>query len=315
MEGVHPVRHRWEVLGWFLIVPVTITMVLVLTASAAWAGDPGGQYSSNPQTSASATVSGGTISVQAGNQIWTPPAGGAQPSGPSVSSGKSEPPPTTDCKYVVPPASTQQSLGAGGPTPGEWVFPVSCGGPSITNPAAPFWVTNAQAAAAPLVVNPAALAQQALSRLTLTTPAIQMAPPAGSDQLVNVSTWLWVDAGAWQQQSANATAGPVTATATASPAEVVWQMGDGQSVTCSGPGTPFDPSAPNATTNCSYTWTQSSAGQPGGVYQVTATVYYRAAWTATGAPGGGNLGLVAGPTAHVAVAVAQSEAINNAPGS
>jgi hypothetical protein len=164
-----------------------------------------------------------------------------------------------------------------------------------------------------LAVNPAALAQQALSKLSLSIPAIQMAPPAGSDQLVNVSTWLWIDAAAWQQLSAAATAGPVTATATATPAEVVWQMGDGQSVTCPGPGTPYNPSDPNATTNCSYTWTQSSAGQPGGVYQVTATVYYRAAWTATGAPGGGNLGLVAGPAAHVAVAVAQSEAINNSP--
>ncbi|MHB1927987.1 MAG: hypothetical protein ACYCUG_00880 [Acidimicrobiales bacterium] len=92
-------------------------------------------------------------------------------------------------------------------------------------------------------------------------------------------------------------------------------MGDGHTITCDGPGVAYDPSAPNATTYCSYTWPSSSAGQPGGVYRVAATVYYRASWSATGAPGGGNLGLVAGPASTVAVRVAESQAINNEPGS
>jgi hypothetical protein len=180
---------------------------------------------------------------------------------------------------------------------------------------APFWVTNAQAAAAAApAVNPAVLAQQAESQLPLATPSIEMAPPATSDQLVNVSTWLWINPAAWQTLSATATAGPVSATATATPAKVVWSMGDGQQVTCAGPGTPYDPSNPNASTDCSYTWTQSSAGQPGSAYQVTATVYWQVTWAATGAAGGGNFGLIPGPAAHVAAQVAESQAINNAPG-
>jgi hypothetical protein len=203
-------------------------------------------------------------------------------------------------------------LGTGGQTPGQWVFPVNCGGPSITNPAAPFWVTKTQSAAAP--VNPAVLAQQALSKLPLAAPSIEMAPPATSDQLVNVSTWLWIDSEAWQGLSATAAAGPVSATATATPVEVVWNMGDGNQVTCAGPGTPYEPSNPNATTNCSYTWTQSSAGQSDGAYEVTATVYWQVAWTAAGAPGGGNLGQVAGPATRVAVRVAESQAVNTALG-
>ncbi|MGH9089941.1 MAG: hypothetical protein ACRDZR_00950 [Acidimicrobiales bacterium] len=87
-------------------------------------------------------------------------------------------------------------------------------------------------------------------------------------------------------------------------------MGDGQQVTCDGPGTPYDPSAPDATTDCSYTWTQPSAGQPGGAYQVTATVDYGVTWGATGAAGGGDLGQAPGPAGRVAVRVAQSEALN-----
>jgi hypothetical protein len=174
-------------------------------------------------------------------------------------------------------------------------------------------VSNAQAAAVP-ALNPAVVAQQALSKLPLPSPVIEMAPPTTQDQLVNVSTWLWIDPGAWQPLSATATAGPVSATASAAPAEVVWQMGDGNSVTCHGPGTPYDSSNPNATTNCSYTWSQSSTDQPGGAYQVTVTVYYQVTWAAAGAPGGGNLGLIAGPAAHVAVRVAESQAINSTPG-
>ena len=92
-------------------------------------------------------------------------------------------------------------------------------------------------------------------------------------------------------------------------------MGDGHSVTCDGPGVPYDSSNSIASTYCSYTWPAGSAGQPGGAYRVTATVYYRASWTAAGAPGGGSLGLVAGPPSTVAVRVAESQAINDNPGS
>jgi hypothetical protein len=169
-------------------------------------------------------------------------------------------------------------------------------------------------AAAP-PVNPAVLGRQAISRLNLPSPSIEMAPPTDRDQLVNVSTWLWIESTAWRSMSATAAAGPVSATATAAPAEVVWQMGDGHSVTCRGPGMPYDSSNSNGTSYCSYTWTTSSGSQPNGIYLVTATVYYQAAWTAAGAPGSGSFGLVPGPSATVAVRVAESQAINNNPNS
>ena len=176
----------------------------------------------------------------------------------------------------------------------------------------PFWVPAGPAAPP---VSPAALGRQALSKLNLPSAEIEMAPPTDRDQLVNVSSWLWVDSMTWRSMSATAAAGPVSATATAAPAEVVWNMGDGHTVTCRGPGVPYDSSNQDGTTYCSYTWTTSSAGQPDGAYHVTATVYYQAAWTAAGAPGGGSFGLIAGPSATVAVRVAESQAINNNPSS
>jgi hypothetical protein len=93
---------------------------------------------------------------------------------------------------------------------------------------------------------------------------------------------------AWQTLTATANARTVTATATATPAKVVWDMGDGDSVTCDGPGTPYSASDSNATTDCSYTWPQA------GNYTVTATVYWSVTWTAVGTAGGGDLGLQAG---------------------
>ena len=313
MEGVHGARHRGELPGRLLSTLALVALVLVVLWQApAWASDGLGQRNSSP--TASATVNGGTITVQAGAESWSPPAGSTW-----ARTTKSDPPPGKPnpnqpygCTYAVPSAKYQQLMGTGGPTPGKWVLPV-CAGPGVIDPMPPIWVVNAtpQAPAA----NPVVLVRQALSNLALPTPTIEMAPPADRDQLVNVATWLWIDPAAWRGMSATASAGPVTTTATATPAEVVWQMGDGQSVTCLGPGTAYDPSKPNATTDCSYTWRKSSAGQPGGAYQVTATLYYQAAWSATGAPGGGSLWLVAGPSAHAAVRVAESEAINTSPGS
>lgn len=162
-------------------------------------------------------------------------------------------------------------------------------------------------------VNPLVLAQQALGYTPLGSPAIRLDPPANRDQLVGVTTWLWLAGGSWSPLSASASAGGVTVTTTAVPQQVTWAMGDGSVVTCRGPGTPYDPSRPDAQPTCSYTYTKSSAGQSGGTFTVTATESWQVAWTAAGvpagAPAGGNLGPVT-RTAQLAVRVAESQAIN-----
>jgi len=148
------------------------------------------------------------------------------------------------------------------------------------------------------------LAQNALANLHLPPPAIGMSPPT-RELVVNLPSWLWIN-GPWRPLSATARAGAVSSTAVATPTRVVWTFGDGNSLTCTGPGKPFD----NTTTTCSYAYRRSSAGQPGNVYTVTATVYYAATWTSVGAPGGGSLGQIASPPSTTTASVGEIQAIN-----
>ncbi len=75
-------------------------------------------------------------------------------------------------------------------------------------------------------------------------------------------------------------------------------MGDGGSVTCNGPGPAYQPSVPaeSQTTNCSYTYRKSSAGEPtvngdpnNAGFPVTATITWGVSWTAQGIPASGTL--------------------------
>ena len=296
---------RWKP----LISSLVIAAVVWGRTGPASAQDGAGQ---NPQTSADASTGPGVVNVSVG-ESWIPPLGskwsseaGQQPSG---ASGVVDPNQPYGCTYTVEPPAVQQLLGSGGPGPGQWVLPY-CRGPGVIDPLPPVWAANGQPPAPPVAaVNPALVGQQAVSKLVMASPAIEMAPPAGAPQLVTVPAWLWLGAGGWQDLSATATTGPVTATATATPTKVVWDMGDGQSVTCDGPGVAYNPGAPNASTSCSHAWSRP------GDYQVTATVYWQVGWTATGAPGGGNLGVLAGPPAHAGVRVTESQAVNTPTGS
>ena len=89
--------------------------------------------------------------------------------------------------------------------------------------------------------------------------------------------------------------------------------GDGSTVTCHGAGTPYT-SADNpasASPDCGHTYTSSSAGQPGGAFQATATIAWDITWRKPG--------VQRGPAAvvHTAVAafrVAESQALNTSGG-
>ena len=131
------------------------------------------------------------------------------------------------------------------------------------------------------------VAQQAASQLNLDSPLIGTSPPAGSEQLVRLPTWLWVDPAGWQSQHATASVPGVSVTANAAPTSVTWTLGDGTTLTCRGPGTAFpagvDPTA--ASPDCGHTYTNTSAGQPGGTFTVTATVTWAITWAGGGQAG------------------------------
>jgi hypothetical protein len=102
----------------------------------------------------------------------------------------------------------------------------------------------------------------------------------------------------------------VTATVTATPNRVVWDMGDGHSVTCTGPGAPYDSGRPadEQDTDCSYTYERTSAGQPGDRFHGTATVYWTIAFTSN-VGAGGALGEVS-QSSNFTLRVAQAQALN-----
>src|SRR5262249_51075274 len=124
---------------------------------------------------------------------------------------------------------------------------------------APVWIPDGPSAAP----SPARLAERARSQLRLPSTRI-MASPAG-EQLVNLPTWVWVDPASWGTRWATAQAPGVVVTAVARPTSVSWSMGDGTSVSCPGPGTPFAPSGdPRAASpDCGHVYRDSSAGQAG----------------------------------------------------
>lgn len=157
--------------------------------------------------------------------------------------------------------------------------------------------------------DPEALRASAQEQLRLPTPHLAMSPPG--EQVVHVESWLWLDGAIWRPHSSSASAGGVTATVTAAPSRAVWDMGDGETVVCDGPGVPYDTSRSDAeqSTDCSYTYRTSSAGRPGNAFPVTVTVEWQLSWSVTGAPGGGALPGVS-TTTSTSVPVGEMQALN-----
>jgi len=169
---------------------------------------------------------------------------------------------------------------------GAW-YVYQCSGPGGRDALfrSPVWIPDGQAPGAVALPSPEELAEQARSQLRLPSPVIASSP-AGT-QLVRLPTWLWVDRAVWQPRSATASVPGVSVTATATPTSVSWSMGDGATVTCAGPGTPFpaggDPEA--ASPDCGYTFHRSSASAAGERFPATATVRWRVTWSGAGASG------------------------------
>ncbi|MEU9370708.1 ATP/GTP-binding protein [Streptomyces avermitilis] len=136
-------------------------------------------------------------------------------------------------------------------------------------------------------VDPAVLAQRAVDAMTLLGPDI--ASPRGAGRYtVGVPMWMWVNQSAttFGPNTASASAGGITVTATAKVSKIVWQMGDGVSVTCNGPGTPYQASEGMAQSpTCGHVYSKTSAGARSGKYPVTATSTWTIDWQGGGAAG------------------------------
>jgi hypothetical protein len=260
---------------------------------------------------ASGGEGGGTITVGAGD-------GGSSGGDPGSSAGGDG----ASGPGAIPWQCTYEKLvlnddggSVGGPTPGSW-YSVTCvdtqTGASTTDTE---WIPDQSTTTSP-PVDPRSVALEAENSLRLPAPVSHLNPASAS--VVNLPTWLWVDAGIWHSYSVSASVGSVSATAVATPHSVEWSMGDGGAVVCDGPGTPFDPyiASSEQSTGCSYTYARSSAGQPSpdgspddAIFEVRATVNWSVSWSAQGAAGGGELPSLTTSTS-TAERVVQVESIN-----
>lgn len=193
---------------------------------------------------------------------------------------------------------------------GAWyVYKCQAGGVRDAVYRPPIWIPDApQQGGGAAQPTPAQLAQIARNQLRLPTPQIQANPI--DEQLVNLPTWLWLARGDWGAVSATASVPGVSVTAVARPTSVVWTMGDGSSVKCSGPGTPYGSRATpkNPSPDCGYTYQTSSAGQPDSAFAVSATVHWTVTWA-----GAGQTGVFPDmtTTSNADFRVAESQALNN----
>ncbi|MEV7888324.1 ATP/GTP-binding protein [Streptomyces sp. NPDC002817] len=139
-------------------------------------------------------------------------------------------------------------------------------------------------------VDPAVVAQQAVDKMKLAGPDVA-SPRAAGKYTVGVPVWMWVNQSAttYGPNTASATAGGVTVTATARVSKIVWQMGDGTTVTCTGPGTAYQASDSMAKSpTCGHVYTTTSAKEPGDKFTLSATSTWTINWQVTG--GGGEAG-------------------------
>lgn len=135
--------------------------------------------------------------------------------------------------------------------------------------------------------DPAVLAARALASINRQRPTVHVAPdPDNGPGLVGLPVWLWTDRAAAPSEAnpirASASERGVTVTISAYVEKIVWNLGNGDSVTCTGPGTPYSGGG-GASPTCGYDGYPKSSGD--GTFTITATAYWRVPWRSSGVSG------------------------------
>ena len=151
-------------------------------------------------------------------------------------------------------------------------------GPGVNRPYG-FWVERTPP------IPPETLRTQARARINPPLPAPGGAPSLDDATFAQFETWLWVD-DATGVLDASATQGLVTVTVTATPIDLRWSLGDGETLSCAYPGRPWTLEIDREGTWCSHTYTSSSIDEPGGVYNASVTVTWEFSWWINARPQG-----------------------------
>ncbi|MFI9248069.1 ATP/GTP-binding protein [Streptomyces sp. NPDC053086] len=228
-------------------------------------------------------------------EVDVPGQGGGQAGGSSTdgtggsgSSDGRDPTDKTVCVYkLADPQPPAGSLDWEGHEPGDGaVYEQTCGWEGVDGDTITRMVWLAEPPAQQ-TVDPAVLAQRAVDSMTLLGPDIA-SPRADGKYTVGVPMWMWVNQSAttFGPNTASASAGGITVTATAKVSKIVWAMGDGASVTCNGPGTPYTSSEGMAQSpTCGHMYAKTSAGAQNSKFPVTATSTWTINWQGGGRAG------------------------------
>ena len=179
-----------------------------------------------------------------------------------------------------------------GDTEGRWYLPSSCSQPdgmskdeynkianTFLHKPAVFVPAGGQPPVPP--VDGATLAKAAWKAVEIPAPSVEMNPRMDGDvqTLVGVENWVWASADTPQSVTATASAGPVSATVTATSSGLTLSAPDSR-VSCQGFGTPWQPGMPEGGSSCTMTFTRSSE-HLGGSTSVKVGVSYSASYTAS----------------------------------
>ncbi len=162
----------------------------------------------------------------------------------------------------------------------------------------------------PPLVDPAELARDILARIQLARVDIGITPEPGRTGLIGLPTYLWVSNPGPRTLGPitdSETEGGVTVTLTAKVSRVVWNLGDGTTITCSGAGTPYrNEFGARPSPTCGHVYKHPSTSLPGGAYRVTATAVWDVAWT-----GGGQTGVIPFEvSSETSIRMSEAQALN-----
>ncbi|MFB8273612.1 ATP/GTP-binding protein [Streptomyces sp. NPDC055955] len=257
--------------------------ILVGTLASGADADDGGPTVGNDQGCHGSMVSV-TVCAQAGGQA-PGHSGSHEAKGASSTSGsgKSAAPKCTYTKLDPQPPASNLAMQDGKRQGGKGaVYQVLC---METGRVGTVWIPAGQPAAPQ--IDPEVLAHRAVDSMKLLGPEIAN-PRAAGKYVVGMPTWMWVDESptTFGPNTATATAGGVTVTATAKVSSIRWNMGDGtEPETCDGPGTKYQASMGKAKSpDCGHVYEQASSTSKGGKFHGTATATWTINWQVIGAP-------------------------------
>lgn len=136
--------------------------------------------------------------------------------------------------------------------------------------------------APPVTVSPQALAAQASRFLPLPAPQVHHNPTPAA--VVNLPTWLWVDARSWGARRSFAAVPGLSVTVLATPTTVTWRLDPQRPpLHCRGAGKPYrsDRAARSQKPSCAFGFTRTSRQQHRQVFASSATSNWQISWRAS----------------------------------